>query len=199
MRPENRDDADGEQHDGEGEEHVHDAHDDAVEPAAVIGGDETERSAGEKRDPDREQAGDERGAIAVEDAGQHVAAELIGAEPVQRRTARAGASALRHGIVGREQRRPDGEDDLDRHQDDGEGELVLGQTRHGFRLSRGGRRRCRESRRESSRTRSLPSPRMVAWISGCCARRWRRGSGGRGPGWRRPARRRWRRRADSRS
>ena len=41
--------ADGEQHDREGEEHVHDPHDDAVEPAAIIGGEEPERAADEER------------------------------------------------------------------------------------------------------------------------------------------------------
>ena len=63
LRPEHGDDADGEQHHREGEDHVHHAHDDAVEPAAIEGGDEAERAAGEKRDADRERAGDERGAV----------------------------------------------------------------------------------------------------------------------------------------
>ena len=108
MRAEHGDDADRQQHHREGEEHVHEAHDDAVEPAAVVGGEKTERAAGDERDADRERAGGKRRAVAVEDAREHVAAELVGAEPVKRaRPSQAPRHALRHRIVRRKPGRCD--------------------------------------------------------------------------------------------
>ena len=90
-RPQHRDDADGQQHDREGEEHVHHAHDDAVRPAAVIGRDEAEGAAHEERRADRGRGDGQRRAPAIEDARQDIAAELVRAEPMRRRSDPSGA------------------------------------------------------------------------------------------------------------
>ena len=67
----------GEAHDG-----VHDAHDHVVRPAAEIPGHRADGHADEKRHEHGDEADRERNVGAVEQAAEHVAAEVVRAEPV---------------------------------------------------------------------------------------------------------------------
>jgi hypothetical protein len=110
----------------EAQDEIGEPHDQLLDPAARIGGDAAQERADRRRDEHDDDAGRERDAGAVKEAGQHVAAECVGAEPM-----RDGGrlQAHRHvdgvGVIGREQRRQDR--DQDPHQDDaaaGGGEAV---------------------------------------------------------------------------
>ena len=81
---EHRGDRDRQQDRGEGEEDVHQQRERAVEPAAAVAGDQPEQHAERARDADRDHADLEGDARAVEQAAEDVAAELVGAEPVER-------------------------------------------------------------------------------------------------------------------
>jgi hypothetical protein len=83
-RPEDRDDADRQQHQREGEDHVHQPHGDAVGPAAPERRHHAYRAADGERERDRAAGYGERRAVAVEDAREVVAPELVGAEPGDR-------------------------------------------------------------------------------------------------------------------
>ena len=76
---------------------VGDAHDEGVELAAGVAGDETERDAEHDRERDRREPDQERDARAEHDRGKHVATLVVGAEQVARLRSRAchagGASA----------------------------------------------------------------------------------------------------------
>ena len=69
----------------EGEQHVHRLHDHHVEAAADIAGNDADDAADQHRGEDRDRADDERQAGAPEQAGEDVAPEGIGAEPMRRR------------------------------------------------------------------------------------------------------------------
>ena len=113
--PERGRDQDAEQQGREGQEDVEDPADDAIDPAAEITRRDAERRADDGSDRRRDHAEQQRRAGAVDDAGQHVAAELVGPEPVLRRRRQVDAEqALRDRVIGC---------DLvgeDRHQDDGD-------------------------------------------------------------------------------
>ena len=65
-----------------------------------------------KRDPDRDRAGQQRSARAVDHAGENVAAEFVGAEPVQRgRRLAHQRPARRDRLIRRDQRREHREQD----------------------------------------------------------------------------------------
>ena len=91
-----------------GQHRVGDAADQSIEKAAEISGAQPERHADRKRDADRNHAGHQRSARAEDHAGEHVAADLVGAEPMQRRWRLAhGEPALRNRIVRRHPGRPE--------------------------------------------------------------------------------------------
>ena len=87
-RPQREDHAHGEQDVGDGQEHVHDPHDEGVGPAAEEAGEEAERHTDERGQRHRGEADPERDAATVEDAAQDVAAEMIGAERMLAQPAR---------------------------------------------------------------------------------------------------------------
>ena len=71
----------------------------ALHPAAVLGGGQRQRDADAEGDDDGEQRRAHRDPAARRDAGQHVAAEFVGAEPVAAR--RAGQGVRRVLVVDR--------------------------------------------------------------------------------------------------
>jgi hypothetical protein len=85
---ENRNDADREQDAREREQHVADAHDDAVPPSLEVACEQAEYGADDRADRDRNETGRERDARANQDAAEDVAAERIDAEPMSKRWAR---------------------------------------------------------------------------------------------------------------
>jgi len=103
---------------GEGEEEVHRAHDEAVDPATEVAGQRAEEAAQRQAQRDRGERDGQRGAGAVDDARQDVAAELVRAEQVLgvRRRA-AGAQVLVRRVLGGELRREDRHDDQEQHDD----------------------------------------------------------------------------------
>ncbi len=66
----------------ERELHVGDAHDEGVELAARVAGDEAQRDAEHDRERDRQQPDQERDAGTEHDRGEHVAPLVVGAEQV---------------------------------------------------------------------------------------------------------------------
>ena len=103
-----------------GEERVGHARDQHVDLAAGIAGQQSHRHADRKRDKHRQHACLERRAGAEDDAGQHVAADLVGAEPVRRTRCLAHRREIgRDRIVRRDERckcgnRHEGGDDRER-------------------------------------------------------------------------------------
>ena len=73
--------ADGEQQRRERHHQVGEAHQRAADPAAEIAGGDADQRADEQRDAVGDDADDQRGARAEQDAGQQVAAEQVGAQP----------------------------------------------------------------------------------------------------------------------
>ena len=73
---------DGEQVDGKGEDQIHDPHDGRVGAAAVVSGDHSQRHPHEQGQQHRRHADDQRDPRAVDDAGEHVTAELVGAQRI---------------------------------------------------------------------------------------------------------------------
>ncbi|MCY1534292.1 hypothetical protein D9M68_696580 [compost metagenome] len=152
-RPKNRDKNQGEQQRREGEDDVHHAHDDGIDPATEVAGDDAKRDAADERQRRDDDADEQREARAVDQTGQHVAADGVGTEQV------AGAAALlpdrrnqnritvlRHRIMGRDPRRKDrqqNEEQEEHEADDGAavlGEIIpeLGQSRPAGRIGRNG-------------------------------------------------------------
>ena len=70
---------------GRREHRVGHARDQRVGPAADVAGEQADRHAERERDRHRDDAGQQRRARAVDHARQHVAADLVGAEPVRGR------------------------------------------------------------------------------------------------------------------
>ena len=120
-RLEDRGEADRQQQRREGHHQVGEAHQRAADPAAEIAGGDADQRADQQRRAIGDDADDQRGARAEEDAGQQVAAEQVGAEPEvgvgrQRRAfQRQPVEDLLVGIVGGEPRREEraGHDDRD--------------------------------------------------------------------------------------
>ncbi len=113
------DEGDGQQDAGKGKEGVHDHDvDDAVHASAVVPGDAANDQAENERDRNHAGADQHGDARAIDDAGEHVAAELVGAQPMRRRRAgEAGREIDRGGIVGRNPGSEDGQHGEDNHQD----------------------------------------------------------------------------------
>jgi hypothetical protein len=100
---EDRGDGEPDQDGGEGQHHVDQPHDPAVQPP-IIGGKDAEHSADQPTDDHADQPEHQRVARSVDDAAQDVAAGIVGTEPV------LGAGRLHHlgkigevGIVRRDQ------------------------------------------------------------------------------------------------
>ena len=87
-RPQREHDAHGEQDVGDGEEHVHDPHDERIGAPPEEAGEQAERHADQRRQRHRGEADAERDAAAVQDAAEDVAAEVIGAQRVLTQAAR---------------------------------------------------------------------------------------------------------------
>jgi hypothetical protein len=78
---EHRDQSHGEENVRQCEQHVDAAHQQRVAPVAIEAGDQSDRDADQRRDQDGAEGGDQRGAGAIDDAGEDVAAELVSAKP----------------------------------------------------------------------------------------------------------------------
>jgi len=85
---------------------VGDAHEQAVDPAPGVAGEQPDGHAEGERDRDRDETGEERGAGTVDHARQDVPADLVGAEEVRRARRLAHQEEVgRLGTVGSEQGR----------------------------------------------------------------------------------------------
>ena len=133
--PEKRRQRDGQDQERDRQHGVGDAADDGVDPAAAVARQQPDRHAEPERDRDRDDAGQQRGARAEDHAREEIAARFVGAEPVLQRGRLADRRpALLGRVVGRDQRREDG-DQHEQHDDD-EAEhraLALQQTPPGAR------------------------------------------------------------------
>ena len=129
----------------EGKLHVGHAHDQRVQPAAEVAGQQSQRYAEDQREKNRGQPDAERDARAVHDGRQDVAALVVGAEEVRALAAldpgrrlerrvqvkRGGVERVLRGEPGREQRRADtdqrqrGRDHGDRRPAEAPGEVVV--------------------------------------------------------------------------
>ena len=87
-RPERAGQRDRQQHGREGEEHLQGAHDSGVDRAADIAGENAQRAADRQRVDHRHQPHEQRQPAAIDQPGQHVAAELVSAEQMLRRARR---------------------------------------------------------------------------------------------------------------
>ena len=67
---------------GEAQDQIHDAHDDDIDPAAEIAGEEAEDDAAHHRDGDHHRADQQRIAGAIDEAREQVTANRVGAEDV---------------------------------------------------------------------------------------------------------------------
>jgi hypothetical protein len=117
-RPENRHHREGEQQHREGEHHVHDPHHDRVEPTSAITRDDADGHADHYGECDADD-GDPHGRLHPDQyAGEHVAAEFVGAEPV---VAAGRSQRVRHvdviDAVRRDPRSGDGDEHHDREHD----------------------------------------------------------------------------------
>ena len=81
-RPQHRDDRDDQDQEREREEQVHDPHQQTVDPAAQVAGHQADNGAGDQRDAGRAERDGQVDPAAVQDPGEDVAAELVGAEQV---------------------------------------------------------------------------------------------------------------------
>ena len=85
---------------------IGDAAEQRIDEAAHIAADYAYRHADQKRDRDRDDTRQQRGARTIDDAREHVPSDIVGAEPMQRRRRLAhGSPSLQVRIVGRDQRR----------------------------------------------------------------------------------------------
>ena len=143
---------------------VGEAHQRGADPAAEIAGGDADQRADQQRRAIGDDADDQRGARAVEDAGQQVAAEQVGAEPeggVGRQRRAFQRQAVEHllvGIVGGEPRRQDraGHDDRHDHQAE-QRQLAPEQPPPDAGPHPGRHRRCRDQlRRDGTGHRRLP-------------------------------------------
>ena len=106
--PEDGHQRDGQQDRREGQQGVHEAHDEAVEPAADVPGQETQRDAHGGGDPHRDRADHERGARPVHDPAQDVAPQVVRAQPVAGGRREEAVDGM--DLVGPIRRDPGGED-----------------------------------------------------------------------------------------
>ncbi len=137
---EHRVDQVGRQHRGDGQRHhqrrdgegdIGQAHDDDLDPAAEIAGEQAQRRADRNGDAEHHQRQQQRDAQPEDDAAEDVAADIVGAEPVFRRGGQVAGAEVDDRAdmlgVGRDPRREDGGED--REDDDG-------RTDHGGRVAR---------------------------------------------------------------
>ena len=73
-------DGDGEQDEGKGHQDIGEPHDEGLDPAAIVAGEEPEAHAHEHGRRGGAHAGEQRDPCAPDEAAQEVAAELVGAE-----------------------------------------------------------------------------------------------------------------------
>ncbi len=73
-------DGDGEEDEGEGHENVGEPHDEGLDPAAIVAGQEPEAHAHQHGGRRRAHTGQQRDPRAPDEAAQEIAAELVGAE-----------------------------------------------------------------------------------------------------------------------
>ena len=90
------DDGQGQQQAWQGQQHIDDAHDHGIDPAADEARDDAQAQAADQRQAHRQQRGLHRQARAIQHPGIQVAAQFVGAEPVQR----AGRQQLGRGLGG---------------------------------------------------------------------------------------------------
>ena len=103
----------------EGEEDVHDPLDDQVEQPAEVGARDADDQAGNRSHERGDEPDEQRGTCSVEDAGQDVAAEFVGAH--QELPPRRGEHVLKGGALGVEGREDSRRRRRRRHQDHDEG------------------------------------------------------------------------------
>ena len=119
--PQDRDDDEREEDSGERQLDVDDAHEDAIEPAAAHPRDEPDQASGHGRDRHRGEADGQRGAAAVDESQQHVAAELVGAQEMsggarrQQRIAEALLERIDRDGRGQHEDRGDEDDEIGEH------------------------------------------------------------------------------------
>ena len=116
------DEGDGQQDTGEREKRVHhDDVDEAVDPSAVVSGERADEGAEQERSGDHRAADDHGVAGSVEDAGEQVAAQFVGAaEVVQAGRLEADGEVDEGGIARGEERAEDGAEDKDEDERDAE-------------------------------------------------------------------------------
>ncbi len=73
-------DGDGQKHEREGEQHIEGAHDDLIDPAAEIGGQQAEHQADHHRAQRRHDSDQKRDARAPEEPGKNIASVTVGTE-----------------------------------------------------------------------------------------------------------------------
>lgn len=120
-------DKDDEDEVGDGEEEVDDGHDDAIDFAPDVTGDEAGEHAESTGDEDAEEANGEGDAGAVDDAAEHILAEVVGAEGVFPTATFlpsgwlfGHAQILVEGVVGGDDRGKDGDEGDEDEEDEAE-------------------------------------------------------------------------------
>ncbi len=118
---------------GEREEGVHGPHHHDVDPAPYEAGHQGQRQGQHQRSPHDLEGGPQRRPGAEDEPAEHVAAEVVGAEPVRPRRPGVDAQEILHvGSVGGEQGGGDGhEDHADDEDEPTHGHLVAGETPQG--------------------------------------------------------------------
>ena len=118
---------DHQEHAGDGLDDVQNAHDEVVDPAAVVARDGADRAADERCQGNGTDADRDGIARADDDAAEDVAPEVVAAEPVLGGGAGVDGQKVHGGVViGRDHRGEDGDDDLqDEDHEADHGELVL--------------------------------------------------------------------------
>src|SRR5499426_1045588 len=100
---------------------IGDAPEQRIDEATHIAGNYAYRHADQKRDRDRDDTRQQRGPRTVNHARKHVASDIVGAEPMQRRRRLAhGTPSLQVRIVGRDQRRKQRQRDKKRDNEESE-------------------------------------------------------------------------------
>ena len=124
-----RDDAHGQQHLGNGHEEVHAAHDDVVQ-LGIVGGDDPQEAPGEDGDAHRQKADGQGVTAAVDQAAQHVPAQVVRAEGVLHAGRDHGPAGVLVVIAeGGELLREDGDQDKeDQHRQAHHGVVVLAEA-----------------------------------------------------------------------
>ena len=149
-RAEERGERDREDQERAGEQRVGHPRDQHVRHAARVAGEQSDRHADRQRDQHRHDAGEQRRARAEDDARQHVAADLVGAEPVR------GARRLADRVAARRERIVRRDDARRERHDDEAGDDDEADRRGGRRSSRRRPPSGRAARARSCRLRQRP-------------------------------------------